>query len=399
MKRKLQVILTIIFILFTSSCMSSQWEVNSLTTSTNQEFELNSQFNGEIPDKLKNWKLIKDISNNWFSCDYQFILRYTTLKVDSRNSIWVYGPDKWNGPSGERVPDSPSCDELVLPRIVLYEPKSGKSEILPLNLPDDSFLASARGWEHIGNEEVLLTTVFVYNSPWDGNDGGESNRYIDFALLSQGQIIDLQGGNTNIDAVPDYAISNDIFYAIASISSNEIKVLKLDTKEWIHSLFSFDCIMEYIEVYNENIILLCNDNHKYSLRIFTLNMKEIARWDVVGDRFDLPLAKDTSGRIWVGYKYVLRNESGRWVLDVVVPEENMSIMKQSHIVNRRIYGMFPYKDMMLFNLEGAIYLADYDKKQWTSIVHGAPPLPMAVGNDGVIYIFTGKYIISTSLSQ
>jgi len=386
-----------VFCLSITSCISSNWHTSQMETSEDRETLRWSEFNGEIPLELRNWNIVADVSREWFSCEYGFILRYTTLSIDENNKVWIYGPDQWLGPNGERVPDAPNCAEEVRPRIVVYDQSSGQTERVQVALEDGSFLSSARGWNHIGSGKVLLTSVFIYRGPWDGSDGGAGNKFIDFAILKDGKIRDLFGGNTSNFAVPDYAISDNMLYAISSTDSNEIKILNLVTEKWMESVRLPNCdSIQSIEISNDNIFAICSTpNYQLSVRIYSRSIKEIKSWLLDGDRFDFPLAVDLEGRVWIGDKFVLKMNDEEWMLDGIAPPQDVFIQGQTQAYRRRIFGMFPYNNRMVFNLEGAIYLAAYDQKMWISIIHRAPPLPLAVGNDGSIYAFTGRYIIST----
>jgi hypothetical protein len=377
-------------------CTSSQWQVNTMATSSDQELEAWNEYNGEIPSLLGNWEVITEISDEWFSCDYQFILRYTTLTIDDENRIWIYGPDQWIGPNRERVPDAPDCEDLVRPRVIRYDQSSRTTQIINIELDGNAFLSSASGWSHIQDERTLLTSVFIYESPWDGSEGGAGNKYIDFAILENNKIRDLLGGNAN-NAVQGYSISENILYAI-SRTEKKIKILDLSSEQWIENLSPANCHeMTSIAVGNDNIFLLCRDaDLALTLRAYTKELTEIGSWAIVENSTDLPIAIDAKGRLWVGDRYILKQEANNgWVLDGIAPANDVFIQVADQSYRRKIFGMFPYKEKMLFSLEGAIYLADYDHGQWLSIIHRNPPLPMAVGPDGKIYAFTGKYIIST----
>lgn len=387
-----------IFLLI-AGCLPSQWKASDMTTSDDWEVLTGNEYDGSIPTALKDWKVVTDVSEEWFSCDYSFLLRYTTLSVDEENRIWIYGPDNWFGPNGEQVPDAPNCDENVRPRIIRYDPVAHKTErVQIINLDEGASLSSARGWNHIGNGRILLTSVYIYSTPWDGADGGAGNKYIDFAILEGEHIRDLGGGNSNIFAVPSYTISNNILYAISSLYSNEIKILNLNTEKWVDIVQPSNCdSIVSIEVVRNNFFLLCRTpENDYKVQMYTKNMDDLAEWKLDGgNSVDFPLKADSQGRIWIGDQYIIKFENGEWVIDRIVPEENVLFYGLSKTYRRTIFGIHPYKNMMLFNLEGAIYLGDYDDKQWISLIHRLPPLPMTVAPDGNIYAFTGKYIISS----
>ncbi len=373
-----------------------------MLTSDDRETSTWDAFDGSIPVEMDDWEIVADVSNQWFRCDYDFILQYTTLSVDDKNRIWLYGPDKWWGPNGEIVPDAPDCDGLIWPRIIRHDQTVNHTEIVQIeNLEKGAHLASARSWSHISGERVLLTGVFIYSSPWDGPDGGAGNNYIEFAVLEKGNLRDLQGGNGNSPSFP-FTIESNMLYAAPSRNPGVIKTLDLDTERWEESIQPPDCDnIESIEVTKDNFILVCiTQRNSYYSQVYTNDMELIAEWRLDGGRdADFSLVEDSQGHIWIGDRYILRLEDGEWILDEIASDVNMFYFGYIEPRRRTLFGMFPYQDKMLFNLSGAIYLADYDQQQWLSLVHKSPPLPMAVGPDGKIYAFTGKYIISYEFDE
>lgn len=400
--RFFSIFIVAIGIFLLTSSKANHWETSEMLTSDDRETLTWDAFDGSIPAEMDDWEIVADVSNQWFRCDYDFILRYTTLSVDEKNRIWIYGPDTWWGPNGEIVPDPPDCGVLIWPRIIRHDQATKQTEIVRVeNLEEDAHLASARGWSHIGRERVLLTGVFIYASLWDGPKGGAGNKYIDFAILEGGNLRDLQGGN-GFNYPFNYTIENNVLYAAPARSSDVIKILNLDTERWEESIQPPNCDnIESIEVTEDNFILVCITQRKsYYAQVYTKDMELIAEWRLDSEKFrDFPLAEDSQGRIWVGNRYILRLEDGEWILDEIASDVNMFYFGYIEPQRRTLFGMFPYQDKMLFNLFGAIYLADYDQKQWLSLIHKSPPLPMGVGPDGRIYAFTGKYIVSYELNE
>jgi len=396
--KKMRLLLQIIYLcIFITSCTSSQWQTSKMETSSEKTIPTWDKYDGEIPLELKKWDVIADISSTWSACDYAFNLRYTTLSIDNENRIWIYGPDQWIGQNVEIVPDAPKCDEDLHPLIIRYDQNSQQAETVRVNLENGSFISSARGWSHLGNGKVLLSSVFIYHGPWDAPDGGAGNKYIDLAILENGNIRELLGGSTSLFSIPDYAISNNIVFAISNTPTfHGIKILDLSTEKLVGSISPPDCEnIAHIEISDNNIFLICKSGTSSYLRVYTKEMGEIISWLLNGDTSDFPLAVDSSGSVWVGDSYVATPSGITWTLDGILPERNFYVQNGYDFYKRKVFAMMPYENKMLISLEGAIYLADYRNKQWEFITYQSPPLPIAIGADGKIYVFTGKYIIAT----
>jgi hypothetical protein len=402
MNRNLSIIISILLL---TGCVNTEWQNIKMETSGNSDNSTSSEFNGEIPNELRDWDIVADVSDQWLSCNYGFVLAYTKISIDDHNRIWIYGPDQWNGPIGG-IPDNPGCGGDSNPRIIIFDQGSKHSETFSPEIGEGAFVSTASGWTHLNNDKVLLTNVLIIKSPWDGPSGGEDNKYVDIAILENGTFHDLLSESSSTSSVPDYAIFNDFLYAIFNAVPNaypQIKIFNLGTETLVKSVDLKDCDNpSSIETTDENIFLLCSDeNFDYSLNVYSKEFMEIYSWKVYfpgisGVRIrGLPLSRDEQGNVWVGYNYIVKNEKGNLTLEQIIPNKDMISVSNNYLQLKTIIGVAPYKNGMLFSIDGAFYLADYDQKEWRVLNHNAPPLPIAKGTDGKIYAFTGKYIISS----
>ena len=392
--------------LLMSGCAKTGWQSSEMGTDKKTDKYFSEDFSGDIPVVLNQWKIVADISDLWWTCNYGYILQYTKMSIDKQNNIWIYGPDLENGPIGG-ISDNPGCTGSDSRRIVVYYEKYNHAETYEVSIDSETDLASASGWTHLDNERVLLNSVFLYKSPWDGPDGGKDNRYIDIAILENGVIRELLSESNSTESVPDYTISNNLLYIIFQNVNNpspQILVYDLKTEKQIKNFTITNC--EYpksIEISEGYYFLLCSDelNH-YTLHIYSEDFIEIPSLEaainsspILGDN-GLPLNVDSKGRVWIGYSYIMKMENGKWVLDEIFPDQNFIETYNDNFYSKPIFGMVPYKNGMLFSIDKVIFFADYDNMQWKMLKHNGPPLPIVTGPDGKIYIFTGKYILTST---
>jgi hypothetical protein len=407
MKRNL-VFLFITVVLIVSGCTQYDWEHQTMQTE-NIDTTIVMPGNGDIPKELSGWKIVTNVSEIWFDCDIDFVLKYSKMSIDQENRIWIYGPDLWNGPIGG-IPDNPGCEGLgAHRRIIIYDQNEEIASVFEPDLGEGIDLSSASGWTHLDNDRVLLNSVFIYATPWDSPDGGENNKFIDIAILEGTEFRELIHVSHDYFSVPDYAISRNLLYVIMNTVEQphpQIIVYSLETEKQttIYELTSCD-YPRSIEASNEHIFLLCKESDStYSLFIYTNDFREVKSWigqititPNLGNRGSgFPLALDTQGRLWVGYSYVAKEESEKWVLESLSPSPAFLAEESEGFSPKPIFGMLPYKNMMLFSVEGLIFLADYDNKEWRVLMHNSSPLPIAIGTDGMIFVFTGKYILSST---
>jgi hypothetical protein len=393
---KLRFIQTILCLLL-AGCAPEEWQSSRMVTSADQGAYISHSYDGEIPAALKNWTLVTDVSNHWFSCNHGFILMYTKMSIDEENRIWIYGPDKWNGPVGG-IKDNPGCKEGSDGRIIVYDPQTQDSQELKLDI-GDRMLDSIGGWSHLGNGRTLLSSVFIYASPWD-TEGGKGNEFLDLAILRDGKIMTLLADSSSYWSVPDTSISDNVLYAIIDIvhySEPVIHVYDLNTEALIDRFQIANCERpRKLAVNDGKVFLVCEREGFFVLRMYDIDFHFLHSWGLVArNAQELNLDTDASGNIWIGYSYILRSENEQWSLERIIPEKNLFYQRGNEYDHRVIFGMMPYRDSMLFSLDGGLYLANYNSREWRKILHSAAPLPIAVGTDGKIYAFTGKYIISS----
>lgn len=411
---KKHVIFLITLLLSVSGCTQNFWgnqitqAENTNNTDNNDKITSISE-DGGIPEELGEWKIVADVSDVWFDCDNDFILKYSKMSIDQENRIWIYGPDQWNGPIGG-IPDNLGCEGFDAKRkIIIFDPNNGKSTIFEPDLGDGVDLSSASGWTHLDKNKVLLNSVFIYASPWDSLDGGENNKFIDIAILDGKVFRELIHISHDYFSVPDYATSGNFLYVILNtveLPYPQIIVYDLETEKQINDFHLTSCENpRSIEVSDEQIFLLCKEQDTtYSLFIYSKNFQEIKSWigkieisPNLGNRgTGFPLALDRQGRLWVGYSYVVKEESELWVLEPLFPTLSLLVEENAGFSPKPIFGMMPYKNMMLFSIDGSIFLADYDNNEWRILLHNSSPQPIAIGSDGMMYVFTGKYILSSA---
>ena len=400
---------TILCLFLFSGCAKNSWQSNAMNTNSESNNQNATLADGNIPDAMSDWEIIADVSDQWFECSYGFILDYTKMSIDTQNRIWIYGPDLWNGPIGG-ITDNPGCEGYDgQRRIIVYDPTTGVAENLNVDFGEGLDLSSASGWTHLEDDRVILNSVFIYASPWDGPNGGKDNKFIDIAILEHGELRELISESYDYFSVPDYAISENKLYVLINSEDNphpRLIVFDLETEQQNQVVNLTSCSdPRSIEASNENLFLLCKEESSvYSLQIFSSDFSLLKSWngqinfapELINHGTGFPLAVDAEGRVWVGYSYIVKNVGGEWVLETLFPDQNLMLADNEGFSPRPIFGMMPYKNMMLFSVDGAIFLADYDNKEWKILEHGFSPLPIAVGADGWIYVFTGKYIITAN---
>lgn len=384
-----------------AGCVSN-WQHSNLHISS-QNQPKNISFDGNIPESMKEWDIIADVSAYWPQCDYQAALSSSTLSVDDKNQIWLFGADWLFGANGMRVPDALICPTGTdtLPRILRYNQETEQLEKVNIqNLDTDVRLVSARGWIHLGQGKTLLIGVFIMSGAWD-SEYGSKNEYINYAILENDELRDLGWGNTGDFAVPDVAITGNTLYGAMARTSNVIDVFNLATEKKLSSNVIENCdSISSLDTTNENLFVLCsryeNVRHVgYHLQVLDRDLNWQSTLFLEQDVEYAQVIVDNRNRVWIGHRYIVQNNGKGWYLTEILPDSVM-FNKGMNIV----YFQFPYGPQMLFSMDGAIYLADYEKKEWRFIEHGSQsvtaPFPVAVGPDGKIYAFTGKYIIATT---
>lgn len=380
----------------------SAWQ-SSQMYSFNKNQNHQSSFDGNIPVNMKDWQIIVDFSDYWPQCDYEAALASSTLSIDDKNQIWLFGMN-WNfRENGIRVPDALNCPAGTdtLPRILRFHQETKKIDRVNIrNLDTDLYLVSARGWRHIGQGKTLLIGVFVYSGPWD-TEKGNKNQFIDYAILENDELRDLGWGNTSIFSVPDVAIAGNTLYGVATRTTNVIDVFDLTTekKHSSHAIDNCDSVIS-LEAINENLFILCKVYNnfqltEYSFQILDKGLTREFMTSLDGELEYAQVVADGGGRVWIGHQYIAQKKEQSWYITEILPDSTMF----SNGLNT-VYFQIPYGSQMLFSMDGGIYLADYDQKKWKFIEHGngslTAPFPIAIGPDGKIYAFTGKYIIATT---
>lgn len=402
--RKLFIILIFTFVV--TSCNGHTSVRGAITTPTKNQ--PSTDFSGEIPGALRNWNIVADVSDKWFDCEYKLLLKYTELSVDIKNQVWIYGPDLFNGPNGG-LSDNPGCTGDNSSRILAYD--NGRKEFVRINLFQDSNskLMTASGWAHIDDGDILLNSVLIYKEPWDGENGGKANKIYDLAILNHDSFRDLLSDSGSVFSLRDFVIENNKVFAVYdSVKEASAQILVYDiSKEAItlrHPILNCQNPRS-IAVSGDDVFVLCQEKaHVYSLYALAYeDFSQIQSWKneilftpiLINHESGFPLRVDRQGRVWVGFSYLVAKNNGQWNLNEIEPDAKMIISDGQNEYPKVIYSMEPYSNGMIFSVEGGLFYLDGSKNSWEELVYNSPiAIPITVSNDGVVYAFTGKYVIS-----
>lgn len=378
-----------------SGCSPTQWQTSEINTANIQGSLILFDYDGEIPEALSDWEIIADISDQWYPCNHGFILNHTKMSIDEENRIWIFGPDSWNGPIGG-IPDNPGCSTNFTSRMIVLDPDTGSASSVIFNDQPGLQLTTFSNWHHIDQDKILLSSALFMTGNWDSEEGA-GNRFVDLAIIDNGEIKPLLAESTSFWAVPDFTISGNMVYAVVRDSQSEIQVYDLKSEELIN-IFPLDKCKtpQWIEINQDHLFLICERENDFLPKMYTIDFDLIDSWSLIANHInDLKMSSNSQGKIWLGYDYILREENDNWVLDRILPDEDLLSNSEYSNFQKTIFGMLSYQDDMFFSVDGGMYLANYEQKQWKKILHGASPMPVAIGPDGRIYAFTGKYIISS----
>lgn len=392
-------------VLFLSGCTTSSWQKSDMEFAS--DLTSDEGYNGEIPQSLQDWNFIADVSDIWINCNFDLTLPYMRISIDQQNRVWIYGLDHSNGPVGG-ITDNPGCSNGNTSRVIIYDPASAKSRLAYPSTESDGFLSSASGWTHLHNDRVLVNSVFIYKNPWDSPDGGKGNQYMDLDILEDGSFRSLFTESSSEFAVPDYTVYENIAYVLFNpVRDGHPELLTFDLDSEILMSRNEITVCENpksIEFNGDEIFILCEgESQAYSLYVLTKDLSIIAtmkdkisfRPNLVNHGNGFPLSIDSKGRVWVGYSYLVDKSNNRWVLNAISPNDRLVEFYDGNYYPKPIFGMIPYKDGMLFSVNGGVFFADYDMHQWEILAHNISPLPIVVDTNGKIYAFTGKYILSS----
>ena len=202
--------IAILLVVFLCSCRPKEWHTVDLTADNENSYTRLIDYAGEIPESLKDWEVIAEISDSWIPCYQGFILEYTKISMDKQNNIWIYGPDMWKSPFGV-YPDSMGCEGDTSPRVIVFDFSSGQIERITLKNELEPRITSASGWTHLDDGRVLLSNVELIATAWD--EGAYGNAQYSLAIFWQDKIYPIaeEGGWYY---VPDYSLSENTIYTI-----------------------------------------------------------------------------------------------------------------------------------------------------------------------------------------
>ena len=386
---------SILLLILLCSCRPKEWHTVDLTADNESSNNRSIDYDGEITESLKDWEVIADISDSWFPCNHGFVLLYTKISMDKQNNIWIYGPDLWRSPFGI-CPDSMGCEGDTSSRVIVFDFSSGQIERIRLKNELEPTITSASGWTHLDDGQVLLSNVELIATAWD--EGAYGNAEYSLAVLWQDEIYPLSEEGSVYGGSLDYSLHENTVYSIFSLMGDaEIRVFDLETEQMAHQFVPAECEKpRSIEYKDEELFVVCwdgDDNNKLNIydNDFSLTNSIVLEEEY---RRGVPLAFDTNGNLWIGYSYIAYESAGQWVVEKILQDEDFSYQYSDETYQRRIIKMIPYKGGMFFNLDGAFYVGDYEKKEWKKIIHNSGALAVAEGMDGKLYVFTGKYILA-----
>ena len=296
--------ISILILVLLCSCKPQEWHTVDLTSDNENSYSRRIDYAGEIPESLKDWEVIAEISDSWIPCYQGFILEYTKISMDKQNNFWIYGPDMWRSPFGV-YPDSMGCEGDTLPRVIVFDFSSGQIERIILKNELEPRITSASGWTHLDDGRVLLSNVELIATAWD--EGAYGNTEYSLAIFLQDEIFPLSEEGAEYGTLFDYSLHENTVYSIFSLMGDaKIRVFDLDTEQIVRQFVPAECEKpRSIEYKDEELFVICRNDNYYKLNIYDENfvLTTSTALELENER-DLPLAFDTKGNLWIGYNYI-----------------------------------------------------------------------------------------------